>query len=60
MPGAALAAALRAITLEILRAAGAYDALVIGVGAAGGLAAPLLTEAGLRYSASKPVGLDRQ
>ena len=48
MPGPALAAALRATTLEVLRAAGAYDALVIGAGAAGGLAALLLAEAGLR------------
>jgi choline dehydrogenase-like flavoprotein len=48
MPGPALAAALRATTPEGLRAPGAYDALVIGAGAAGGLAALLLAEAGLR------------
>src|ERR1700693_4031801 len=48
LPGPALAAALRATTPEVLRAAGAYDALVIGAGAAGGLAALLLAEAGLR------------
>src|SRR6478672_5474070 len=48
MPGPALAAALRATTPEVMRAAGAYDAAVIGAGAAGGLAALLLTEAGLR------------
>jgi choline dehydrogenase-like flavoprotein len=47
-PGPALAAVLRATTLEVLRAASAYDALVIGAGAAGGLAALLLAEAGLR------------
>jgi choline dehydrogenase-like flavoprotein len=48
MPGPALDAALRATTLEVLRATSAYDALVIGAGAAGGLAALLLAEAGLR------------
>lgn len=48
MPGPALAAALRATTPEVLRTANAYDALVIGAGAAGGLAALLLAEAGLR------------
>ena len=48
MPGPALDAALRATTLEALRATSAYDALVIGAGAAGGLAALLLAEAGLR------------
>src|SRR5215813_2402667 len=46
--GSALTAALRATTSEVLRVAGAYDAVVIGAGAAGGLAALLLTEAGLR------------
>jgi choline dehydrogenase-like flavoprotein len=46
--GPALTAALHATTLEVLRTAGAYDALVIGAGAAGGLAALLLAEAGLR------------
>jgi choline dehydrogenase-like flavoprotein len=48
LPGPALAAALRATTLEVARAAGRYDAVVIGAGAAGGLAALLFTEAGLR------------
>ena len=48
MLGPALAAALRATTPEVLRAAGVYDALVIGAGAAGGLATLLLAEAGLR------------
>ena len=48
MPGPALAAALCATTPEVLRAANAYDALVIGAGAAGGLAALLLAEAGVR------------
>ena len=47
-PGPALAAALRATTLEVARAAGRYDAVVIGAGAAGGMAALSLTEAGLR------------
>src|SRR6266516_4244064 len=44
----ALVAALRASTLQAVRAKGAFDALVIGAGAAGGLAALLLAEAGLR------------
>ena len=48
MPGPALTAALRATTLEVARAASRYDAVVIGAGAAGGMAAMLLTEAGLR------------
>ena len=48
MPGPALTAALRATTPELLRAGGTHDALVIGAGAAGGLAALLLVEAGLR------------
>src|SRR6185503_9339057 len=43
----ALAASLQATTPEALRAA-APDAIVIGAGAAGGLAALLLAEAGLR------------
>jgi choline dehydrogenase-like flavoprotein len=47
-PGPALAAALRATTLEIARTTGRFDAVVIGTGAAGGLAALSLTEAGLR------------
>jgi choline dehydrogenase-like flavoprotein len=46
--GPALAAVLRSTTLEALRAAGAPDAVVVGAGAAGGLAALLLAEAGLR------------
>jgi choline dehydrogenase-like flavoprotein len=48
VPGPALAAALRATTLEVVHTAGVYDALVIGAGATGGLAALLLSEAGLR------------
>jgi choline dehydrogenase-like flavoprotein len=48
LPGSALAAALRATTLEVARDATCYDAIVVGAGAAGGLAACLLTEAGLR------------
>ena len=47
MPDTALAMALHATTPEVLRVGG-YDALVIGAGAAGGLAALLLAEAGLR------------
>jgi choline dehydrogenase-like flavoprotein len=47
VPGPALTAALDATTPEALRTA-TCDALVIGSGAAGGLAALLLTEAGLR------------
>ena len=43
-----LQAALRATTPERFRAAGAYDAVVIGAGAAGGVAAYYLTAAGLR------------
>ena len=46
--GSALAAALQATTLESSTAVGAHDAIVVGAGAAGGLAALLLTEAGLR------------
>jgi choline dehydrogenase-like flavoprotein len=48
MPGPTVAAALRATTPAVLRTANAYDALVIGAGAAGGLAALLLAEAGVR------------
>lgn len=48
MSGPALAAALHATTPQVLRVAGAHDAIVIGSGAAGGLAALLLVEAGLR------------
>ena len=47
-PGPALAAALRATTPEVARATGRYDAVVVGAGAAGSMAALLLTEAGLR------------
>jgi len=43
-----LAAVLRATTIKALRAAGTHDAIVVGAGAAGGLAALLLVEAGLR------------
>ena len=46
--GPALTAAWRATTLEVTRAAGRYDAVVIGAGAAGGIAALSLTEGGLR------------
>jgi len=46
--GLGLSAALSATTPEVLASSGAYDALVIGAGAAGGLAALLLVEAGLR------------
>jgi choline dehydrogenase-like flavoprotein len=46
--GPALAAVLGATTLESSMAAGAHDAVVVGAGAAGGLAALLLAEAGLR------------
>src|SRR5215471_3658892 len=58
---AALAAVLRATTPEVLHAASTHEAVVIGAGAAGGLAALLLTEAGLRVlvleagSSSSPV-----
>ncbi len=47
-PNPALAAVLGRTTPEVLRAVGANDAIVIGAGAAGGLAALLLAEAGLR------------
>ncbi|OSJ19815.1 FAD-binding protein [Bradyrhizobium canariense] len=46
--GPALDAVLRTTTIYDLRAAGAQDAIVVGAGAAGGLAALLLAEAGLR------------
>jgi choline dehydrogenase-like flavoprotein len=48
MESTALAKAFSASTLEAIEAPGAVDAVVIGSGAAGGLAAALLTEAGLR------------
>src|ERR1035437_655306 len=44
----ALAAAVRATTLDVVHSTNFYDALVIGAGATGGLAALLLSEAGLR------------
>ncbi len=47
-PGPALSTALDATTRQVVRTTGAYDVLVIGAGAAGGLAALLLAEAGLR------------
>ena len=46
--GSALATAIRTTTVGVVRATGFYDALVIGAGATGGLAALLLAEAGLR------------
>jgi choline dehydrogenase-like flavoprotein len=46
--GPALAEVLCATTTEVLSTVGSHDAVVIGAGAAGGLAALLLTEAGLR------------
>jgi choline dehydrogenase-like flavoprotein len=46
--GSALAKVLSATTLQATRVAGRVDAVVVGSGAAGGLAALLLTEAGLR------------
>jgi len=48
MPGLALTGALHATTLEVARATSRYDAVIVGAGAAGGMAAMLLTEAGLR------------
>lgn len=47
-PGPALANVLRSTSLDALSAVGTHDALVIGAGAAGSLAALLLSEAGLR------------
>lgn len=44
----ALAGVLQATTLEALRSARAHDVIVVGAGAAGGLAAMLLAEGGLR------------
>jgi choline dehydrogenase-like flavoprotein len=46
--GSGLAKVLSATTLEAIRVTGGVDAVVVGSGAAGGLAALLLTEAGLR------------
>jgi choline dehydrogenase-like flavoprotein len=46
--GPALEAVLRTTTIDESQAAGAQDAIVVGAGAAGGLAALLLAEAGLR------------
>jgi choline dehydrogenase-like flavoprotein len=43
-----LSKVLRATTWEALRTNGTHDAIVVGAGAAGGLAAALLTEYGLR------------
>ena len=54
-PSPALAAALRATTLEVVRTASAYDALVIGAGATGGLAALLLPRRACAYWCSTPV-----
>jgi choline dehydrogenase-like flavoprotein len=47
-PEPALVAVLRDTTLEKLRTAHTHDAIVVGAGAAGGLAAMLLAESGLR------------
>ena len=47
-PASALGTALRSTSLDVLRTGGACDAVVVGAGAAGGLAALALTEAGLR------------
>lgn len=44
----ALAAAQLATTLEVTKRVGRHDAIVVGAGAAGGLAALMLTRAGLR------------
>jgi choline dehydrogenase-like flavoprotein len=46
--GSRLEGVLSASTLEAIQAPGSIDAVVVGSGAAGGLAALLLTEAGLR------------
>jgi choline dehydrogenase-like flavoprotein len=43
-----LSEVLRATTLDSLRSANTHDAIIIGAGAAGGLAAMLLAESGLR------------
>lgn len=48
MTSSALATALEATTLEAVEAPARYDAIVVGAGAAGGLAAALLCEAGLK------------
>src|SRR6185437_1877781 len=47
-PSPTLALALRRTTIEVARNGANYDAIVVGAGAAGGFAACLLTEAGLR------------
>jgi choline dehydrogenase-like flavoprotein len=60
-PGLALAGVLRA-TSEALRPGATHDALVIGAGASGGLAAMVLAESGLRVlvlDASSPQSLIR-
>jgi choline dehydrogenase-like flavoprotein len=44
----ALSVVLQSTTLDALEATGSHDAIVIGAGAAGGLAAMLLAESGLR------------
>ena len=44
----ALSTVLRATTLEALQSADSHDAIIVGAGAAGGLAAMLLAESGLR------------
>ncbi len=58
----ALSAVLEATTLEALRAADTHDVIVVGAGAAGGLAATLLAEGGLRVlvlDAGLPSGASR-
>lgn len=58
----ALSAVLQATTLDTLHTANTHDVIVVGAGAAGGLAAMLLCEAGLRVlvlDASLPSALRR-
>ena len=47
-PESALSTVLRASTLEAVRGSNGHDVIVVGAGAAGGLAAMLLAESGLR------------
>ena len=60
--GSELSAVLRNTSLEALRKANSHDVIVVGAGAAGGWAAMLLTESGLRVlvlDASLPRALSR-